>query len=581
MNLIKLKQINYTKGVEIGQQIESFKCFSKSLVNDWVNEYWRLKVVGAMDNSQVFYIASHRINFARNMAKVVKKIISLNKKQGKNFVIRECACGNGIFGLHFLKQLQEVLKNSKIPFSEIKYELIDYQSVIDEIKKKKVFEKYKKNIIYTPLNLLKSREKPRKVDLILINYLFGCFPAVIFEIKKGKLFRKEVRILYIGNKKLDKAGIEKIRINLKKGDYDKIPKEIGIDLVAEVKNVPCSLSEFSGDTRKYLEKELKLKETKELIVHEKSVKEILNPQFADLKSSGYLINSDFGPTNKTSFQTYSFVANVFRNSAYPHNFRYFKFKYPNSLLVTDKKIASWLVAKDKKSLEKIAKVFKTNIGGGHVSKVNDLLGKVKLLVQAKNKKAADQVLKKAVQFDPDDDQVWLEAAYCYLSLKDYKQAIKAAKKVLRLREKIQDLASAYFILSKSYRLLKDFKKAMFYLDKATNGGAKSPDVYMEKGCLEFAGNRFSQAVSAFEESFKLAPNWSALVNKFDCLRRQGQAGRGMDQLLISMVKEIDEQFLANPGLKKEVLEMEAQMLKDEIDRTSGDLFARRSVSTMV
>lgn len=582
MKFISLSQVNYTKGVDIGQEIEGFKCFSRSLVNDLVNEYWRLKAVGVVDDkSRSFYIASHRVNFAIHMAELVKTIILFNKSSRKDFFIRECGCGNGIFALHFLKRLKKLFGDTDVPFSEIKYELIDYQSVIEDIKKKKTFEKFRDNIVYTPLDLLKSREKPHKVDLVLMNYLIDCLATIILVIKKGKIFRKEVRILFIGKRKLDKKEVKEIRKNLKTGDYDKIPKNIKIDLLAEVKDVAVSLDEFSKETKKYLEKELKLGEVKELAIHEMGVREIVNPQLEDLKFSGYLINNDFGPTDKASFQNYSFVINVFRNHAYPLNFRYLKFLYPNSIVATDKKIASWLVAKNKKSLNKISKSFKGIMKVNKVRDIGDLLVKVKLLIRAKNDKAASLVLEKLVELDPSDDQLWLEAAFCYLSLKNYRQAIKAAKKVLGLREKIQQLESPYFILSKSYRLLKDPKKAMFYLEKATNGGTKSPDVYMEKGCLEFAGSRFSQAVSAFDESFKLAPNWSALVNKFDCLRRQGQAGRGLDQLLISMVKEIDEQFLADPGLKKEILEMEAQMLKDEIDRTSGDIFSRRSVSTMV
>ena len=567
MQTLTLPPVEYDK-TNIGQTIEDFSDFSKSIIEGLASAYWDNKVMGSLDKSRVFNLATHRLAFIHKLAQLTKEFILLNKKPGELFVIRDCGCGNGIFDLKFLKELKKLFKTSRVNFNEIKYELVDFSEVIEKVKKSGLLSEFSVNMRYSPLDLVKNKsKKDSQVDLIFMNYIVACFPATILKIdKKKKLFRREIRVVYIGPKKLSVKKIQEIKTNLKNKEFKKIPAEIKAGLIAEIRDKKASLAEFSGKDKEYIESQLKNGQPTEIALPNLGA-EIIDKQLADLKPNGHLVISDFGPSPLSKLNNYSFVNSFFQNAAYPVNFFYLKGLYPNSKVVTDKRIVSFLVAKNKSGANGLFKKFKQTMEPNVVRETNRLLRKVNLLIRVKNETTAQKLLTKLSKLDSSDDQLLMEIAYCYYDLKDYAKAMEMVKKVIKLREEVQDLASAYFLLAKCLRLTGDKKKAEANLRKAITEGMNTAEAYSEKGYLDYTAGKISAALKDFDQSFKIKPSWSALINKFDCYRKQGEAVKGVEQVLINMVKEIDWRYLANPALKKEIAQLEEKRRVSEKRKT--------------
>jgi tetratricopeptide (TPR) repeat protein len=151
-------------------------------------------------------------------------------------------------------------------------------------------------------------------------------------------------------------------------------------------------------------------------------------------------------------------------------------------------------------------------------------------------------MKQAMQYDPDNPELYTNLAYAYNRAERYNEAVEACLKAidllgqtgsayrqgLQVRDEV--LAHAYKNLGNAYNGLKKYNDAAEALKRAIQIEPTNAAAHFNLGLALYNGGRYSEAIEAYKEVTRLRPELAAAhynlgltyvaVNDKDAARRE-------------------------------------------------------------
>lgn len=130
---------------------------------------------------------------------------------------------------------------------------------------------------------------------------------------------------------------------------------------------------------------------------------------------------------------------------------------------------------------------------------------IELMDNGKIKESID-LLEQAQKLDPDEPTITYEIGYAYYIDKQYKAAIKHLKKVINHK----GANDRYFqLLGNSYDMDGEREKAMETYDEGLVKFPKSGKLYLERGIIFLADEKYNDAAGSFEKGIEVNPEHSS------------------------------------------------------------------------